>query len=202
MLQPLDELVTSLAALFGLEQESMVRGPGWRFLTMGRRLERATQVVSLMRGLRIADAARPVDGPQASSLSAALEVLLELAESFMTYRERYFASVQRAPVLQLLLADPDNPRALAFQLTILQSQLAALSENSRRSATIFNPTTTALAIVSDAREALNQPDLVRNASQLRTTLDHLAANLPEISNLLAHAFFSHSFFSHALARPA
>ncbi|MEI7609016.1 MAG: circularly permuted type 2 ATP-grasp protein [Rhodospirillaceae bacterium] len=193
MLQPLDELVTSFAALFGLEQESMARGPGWRFLTMGRRLERATQVVALMRGLRIADAARPVDGPQATSLSASLEVLLELGESFMTYRERYFASVQKGPVLQLLLADPDNPRALAFQLAILRDQLAALSESSRRSATVYNPTATALAIVSDAREALTQPDLVRNGALLRTTLDHLAANLPEVSNLLAHAFFSHAF---------
>ncbi|MEI6557220.1 MAG: circularly permuted type 2 ATP-grasp protein [Rhodospirillaceae bacterium] len=193
MLQPLDELVTSFSALFGLEQESMVRGPGWRFLTMGRRLERAVQVVSLMRALRIADAARPVDGRQATSLSATLEVLLELAESFMTYRERYFAVVQKGPVLKLLLVDPDNPRALAFQLAILRDQLAGLSENSRRQATIYNPTATALAIVSEARDALTQPDLVRNAALLRTTLDTLAANLPEISNLLAHAFFSHAF---------
>ena len=193
MLQPLDELVTSFAALFGLEQESMVRGPGWRFLTIGRRLERATQVVALMRGLRVADAVRPVDGRQATSLSATLEVLLELAESFMTYRERYFASVQKAPVLQLLLVDPENPRALTFQLTILRDQLAELLEASRRNATIHNPMATAVAIVSDAREALAQPDLVRNGALLRTTLDHLAANLPEVSNLLAHAFFSHAF---------
>ena len=193
MLGPLDELVTSFAALFGLEQESMVRGPGWRFLTMGRRLERAVQIVAMMRGLRVADAARPVSGTVPPSLSATLEVLLELAESFMTYRERYFATVQKGPVLQLLLVDRENPRALAFQLAILRDQLAALSENSRRSATIYNPTATALAIVTDASEALAQPDLARNGAVLRTALDNLAANLPEVSNLLAHAFFSHAF---------
>ena len=160
---------------------------------MGRRLERAVQIVAMMRGLRVADAARPVSGTVPPSLSATLEVLLELAESFMTYRERYFATVQKGPVLQLLLVDRENPRALAFQLAILRDQLAALSENSRRSATIYNPTATALAIVTDASEALAQPDLARNGAVLRTALDNLAANLPEVSNLLAHAFFSHAF---------
>ncbi len=202
MIQPLDDLVTSLAGLFGLEQESMVRGPGWRFLTMGRRLERAIHVVALMRCLRIAEIARPADGQEAASLSTTLQMLLELAESFMTYRERYFSVVQKATVLHLLLVDPDNPRALIFQLAVLRDRLAELSERSRAVNTIYTPTTKALTLINGAHDALTQPDLLRSDALLRTTLDTLAANLPEVSNLLAHAFFSHSFFSHALARPA
>ncbi len=193
MLQPLDELVTSLAGLFGLEQESMVRSPGWRFLTIGRRLERAVQMVALMRCLGIANTVRSTESRESASASSILQVLLELTESFMTYRERYFANLQPAPVLQLLLADTDNPRALAFQLAILSEQLAELSERSRAVKTMYNPTSKALALVSDARRALAEPDLVRNGAKLRTTLETLAANLPEISNLLAHAFFSHAF---------
>jgi hypothetical protein len=51
----------------------------------------------------------------------------------------------------------------------------------------------ALRIVETGLTALGQPDLVRNPMLLRTTLDTLAATLPEVSNLLAHAFFSHAF---------
>jgi len=193
LLEPLDELVTSLTALFGLEQESMVRGSGWRFLNMGRRLERATHVVSMMRGLRIADLHQPEDDLQAASVAATLEVMLELAESFMTYRGRYFTTMQRGPVLKLLLVEDDNPRALAFQLRTLRDRLAELCETTRSNPATFNPTTSALGLVERARATLAQPDLVRTSTLLRTTLDNLAATLPEVSNLLAHAFFSHAF---------
>ncbi|MEI8394697.1 MAG: circularly permuted type 2 ATP-grasp protein [Rhodospirillaceae bacterium] len=193
LLEPLDELVTSLSALFGLEQESMERGPGWRFLTIGRRLERGSQAVGMLRCLRLADPVRPGDDARPQSLAATLEVMLELTESFMTYRERYFAAVQRAPVLQLLLVDTDNPRALAFQLDILHGQLTELSESSRRNSATFKPTTSALTLVEAARTDLANPELLRNGPLLRSTLDTLAATLPEVSNLLAHAFFNHAF---------
>ena len=186
LLEPLDETVTSLTALFGLEQESMVRGPGWRFLTIGRRLERAAQMVAIMRGLR-------ADDCRGACANATLEVMLELAESFMTYRGRYFATMQRIPVLQLLLVDSDNPRALAFQLATLRKRLHELSESARATNATYAPTIAALSIVESASEALTHPQLLHHPTQLRTTLDTLAANLPEVSNLLAHAFFSHAF---------
>jgi uncharacterized circularly permuted ATP-grasp superfamily protein/uncharacterized alpha-E superfamily protein len=189
VLEPLDELVTSLAALSGLEQESMPRGPGWRFLDMGRRLERALHSVGLMRGVRVAELGRRQD----HRLAATLEVLLELAESFMTYRERFLATVERGPVLQLLLVDADTPRALAFQLGILHQHLAALAEPPGRPAAAYSPVAAALATVENARTALQQPDLIRHGGLMRTTLDTMAATLPEVSNLLAHAFFSHAF---------
>ena len=189
VLEPLDELVTSLSALFGLEQESMTRGPGWRFLTTGRRLERASRMVSMMRGLRVTEVLWSEDNRQA----ATLEVMLELAESFMTYRSRYFAAVQRGPVLQLLLVEPDNPRSLSFQLALLRDRLAELADGAKLGTPTHNPMANALRIVETGLTALGQPDLVRNPMLLRTTLDTLAATLPEVSNLLAHAFFSHAF---------
>ncbi len=189
VLEPLDEMVTSLSALFGLEQESMTRGPGWRFLTMGRRLERASRMVGMMRGLQVADVLWADEDRQ----DATLEVMLELAESFMTYRARYFATLQRSPVLHLLLVEPENPRSLAFQLTLLRDRLAELAEGTQRRAPTHNPTATALRIVEAGLTSLAQPELVRNPILLRTALDTLAATLPEVSNHLAHAFFSHAF---------
>ena len=41
VLSALNRLVLDLSAFAGMGTESMTRGPGWRFLDMGRRLERA-----------------------------------------------------------------------------------------------------------------------------------------------------------------
>jgi uncharacterized circularly permuted ATP-grasp superfamily protein/uncharacterized alpha-E superfamily protein len=186
MLLRLDDLITTLAALAGLEQESMMRGPGWRFLDIGRRLERGINCVTLMRGTRIADGAG--DDP------AVHEVLLELGESFMTYRERFYTTAQRTPVLYLLLCDETNPRALAYQLSHLSRHLAALPRPPMiDSKSQHSPTAAAIRLVDEAREVLREPDIIRDRFALRSALNRLADRLPEISNLLAHAYFSHAF---------
>ena len=49
MREVLDRKVISLAAFGGLVAESMTRGQGWRFLDMGRRLERSLHIIDLLR---------------------------------------------------------------------------------------------------------------------------------------------------------
>src|SRR5262249_17921968 len=104
VLAHLNRMITDLAAFSGMEMENMIRGHGWRFLNVGRRLERALNLTSL---LNAAVAVRP-------SADAMLEPLLEVADSTMTYRRRYFARPQLPLVLDLLLDDYTNTRALAF----------------------------------------------------------------------------------------
>ena len=104
-----------LTAFAGLTMESMTRNPGWRFLDMGRRLERAHQVVDTLEHFFALD---PAD--------ERLVFLLDLFDSGVTYRSRYRLSPQRAPVLDLLLLDETNPRALAFQLEQLSAHVDAL----------------------------------------------------------------------------
>ena len=178
----LDDVMIVLAALSGLEQESMTRGPGWRFLDIGRRLERAAHGVALVRGSGLTTPGRRGDAPEA----AALAVLLELGESFMAYRERGFAAVGRGPVLELLLTDETNPRALAFQLAALERHFAALPPAATDAGV------TAGRMVAAARTIL-RPEALRDAQALGAALDALALTLPELSNLLAHAYFSHAF---------
>src|SRR5205823_3620802 len=55
-----------------------------------------------------------------------LEALLEICDSFMTYRRRYLATLQPAPVLDLLLADETNPRSLTFQMVALNDHVESL----------------------------------------------------------------------------
>ncbi|MCP1336785.1 circularly permuted type 2 ATP-grasp protein [Futiania mangrovi] len=111
----LTEALRIVAALSGLVQENMNRLTGWRFLEIGRRLERGLAMCRLARVLAAPDAPR-----------ASLDMLLELADSQLTYRVRYVALAERVPVLDLVLLDPENPRSVAFQAERIAEHLAAL----------------------------------------------------------------------------
>lgn len=119
----LDDTLFALSAFSGLSMESMTRGLGWRFMDMGRRIERGLQQVALIRsGVR-----RACQDPQ-----SVLEALLEVADSLMTYRARYRSTLQLAPVLDLLLGDESNPKALGFQLRMLADHVEHLPRGQAR----------------------------------------------------------------------
>jgi uncharacterized circularly permuted ATP-grasp superfamily protein/uncharacterized alpha-E superfamily protein len=99
-----------LSAFSGMERENITRGPGWLFLSLGRRLERAIYAVRQLREL--------TSGLDEKSWPL-LEFLLEVADSSMTYRSRYFTTLQPIAVLDVLMADEHNPRSLIFQMAHL-----------------------------------------------------------------------------------
>jgi uncharacterized alpha-E superfamily protein len=103
----LSRIVITLSAFSGLVIESMTRGQAWLFLDIGRRIERATGLVTLLRSTITMPSDRE---------SALLEAVLEIADSVMTYRRRYLATLQVAPVADLLLTDETNPRSVVYQL--------------------------------------------------------------------------------------
>jgi uncharacterized alpha-E superfamily protein len=106
------------AAVAGMAAENMVRGGGWMFLDLGRRIERA-QAVTAEVGIAL-------DQP-APRIETGLRLVLELCDSAITYRSRYLTVIQPAPVLDLVLADQGNPRGLAFQLLSIHTLLDELS---------------------------------------------------------------------------
>src|SRR3984957_12374620 len=99
-----------LSAFSGMERENITRGPGWLFMSLRRRLERAMYSVRQLRELTAG-----IDGES----WPLLEYLLEVADSSMTYRSRYFTTLQPLPVLDVLMLDETNPRALSFQVSHL-----------------------------------------------------------------------------------
>jgi uncharacterized circularly permuted ATP-grasp superfamily protein/uncharacterized alpha-E superfamily protein len=104
-----------LATLSGLTQENMNRVAGWRFLDMGRRLERGVGVCRLMRTLA---------GENATTDD--LDLLLDLVDSQITYRSRYLGAISLTPVRDLVMLDPYNPRSAAFQVLALKAHIADL----------------------------------------------------------------------------
>lgn len=118
--ESLDTVLVDLAALAGLAMESTVRGPAWRFLDIGRRLERALAVLGAIEA-GLAPAA------DSFSLQPLAETVLAANESLVTYRRRYRSDVVIDAVLDLLIGDDSNPRGLAFQLDRLREHMAALA---------------------------------------------------------------------------
>ena len=114
-LQQVESALQLLAALAGLAQENMNRGAGWRFLDMGRRLERGINTCRITRTFAH-DEATTDD----------LDLLLDLADSQITYRARYLVGMALTPVRDMVMLDPFNTRSLAFQVDTLKEHLAAL----------------------------------------------------------------------------
>jgi uncharacterized circularly permuted ATP-grasp superfamily protein/uncharacterized alpha-E superfamily protein len=189
----LDDAIVTLSAFGGFAMESMTRGHGWRFLDIGRRLERALQMVdTVQNGLSV----------RAADESAELQTLLEIADSALTYRSRYLTSMQASLVLDLLLLDEANPRSVAFQLERLIEHVAELPARevaSRKSAewkTVMKMLT-AMQIVEAAD--LARTDERGNWSNLENLLATIGNGLRALSETIARDYFDHSLASRQMS---
>jgi uncharacterized alpha-E superfamily protein len=182
----LNHAVITLSAFGGLVMESMTRGDGWRFLDIGRRLERTIQMVELLRNGLPKEAFGGV---------GVLEAILEMADSSITYRSRYLTSVQVDLVLDLLLVDEANPRSIAFQLARLREHIGELPGSKT---SIRRPAEERMAIsllntvqLIDVREMARSGG--RAAAEAREgLLEKLISDLTVLSETLTRAYFSHA----------
>lgn len=115
MIERVEAALRIIASFSGLAQENMTQLAGWRFLELGRRIERALNTCRFVRAFG-----------DKTSPGGSLDVLLELADSQLTYRQRYVMIAALAPVIDLVTFDPSNPRSVAFQLDRIETHLAAL----------------------------------------------------------------------------
>ena len=186
----LDPLVSSLLAFSGIVHESMIRGMGWRFIDMGRRLERAMQTVTLMRALLVRKL------PEADE-AVVLESLLMTIEALISYRRRYRASLNMREVLELSLIDTSNPRSVLYQLECLEEHVADLPEAAHGSRELEDEQRSVLEALSLIRLSnLATLSAVNGETGARQSLDQLFARinylLSETSNRISGKFFDHS----------
>ena len=170
----LDKAVTSMMTLSGFVLDGMTRGLGWRFLSMGRRIERLS---TLCGSLQVAITEGRTHG---------LDWLLDLADSTVTYRSRYLVVPEWLPVLDLLLRDEANPRSVGFQVKGLSEYIAKLEMGHGRFASdVLNPALVALRSF-DAR------DLHPESEALADLLEQLQRAARGVSDELTLKFFSHA----------
>jgi len=114
-LERADVALQTIASISGLAQENMNRVAGWRFLELGRRLERGLNTCRFVRYFGMGQA-RADD----------FDVLLDLIDSQITYRSRYLVGVAPDPVRDMALLDPYNPRSVNFQAQRLCEHIETL----------------------------------------------------------------------------
>jgi uncharacterized alpha-E superfamily protein len=102
--------------LSGFALDGMTRDEGWRFMSVGRRIER---LWFICLALKIALQQEKQTG---------LDWLLEVADSIITYRSRYMSAPEWLPTLDLLILDQANPRSVAFQLHGLDQYVERLEK--------------------------------------------------------------------------
>lgn len=170
----LDRAVSSMMTLSGFVLDGMTRNIGWRFLSLGRRIERLS---ALCVALQVATVEGRVHG---------LDWLLDLTDSTGTYRSRYLVAPEWLPVLDLLLRDDSNPRSVAFQLKGLCEYVNKLElSHGRFASDVLAPAQAALA-------NLTPQDLHPESEAVAELLDLLRKTAGSVSDELALKFFSHA----------
>jgi uncharacterized circularly permuted ATP-grasp superfamily protein/uncharacterized alpha-E superfamily protein len=170
----LDRAVTALMTLTGFVLDGMTRGIGWRFLSIGRRLERLS---TLCQALQVATE---------EGRSHGLDWLLEFADSTVTYRSRYLVAPEWLPVLDMVLRDETNPRSVAFQAKGLIDAIARLEQSHGRFASDL------LAPAQAALRALGAADLDPDSAAVARVLEQLRSAAHATSDELSLKFFSHA----------
>ena len=174
-----------LAALTGAQTDRMSRDDGWRFLSMGRHIERLTFLShALSEAVQLGLIAE----------QAGFDAVLELFDSTISFHAQHQQSRTPQALIDLLVTDPDNPRSLGWVAHTLRGRL-------RRMGTLADGATLALAQVlpdwHDTHAASlwpvgaaptgNNPPL-----PLQNTLAECQSAARQVSDQLCALFFTHS----------
>jgi len=191
----LNRLAIKFLAFSGVVAESMTRGHAWRFLDMGNRLERAIALSRLLRSTLVNVA------PDEPSL---LDAILEIADSSLTYRRRYFTQLDAAAVVDLLVADEANPRSVAYQVAAIEEHLCCLPRlviHPRASAhtQLILQLRTRLRLADPTAACAPSEDGVR--PELDGLLTEVIDQMQQIGTMVSQVYFSHTAVARWLAGP-
>lgn len=182
----LDLILSRLLTLSGLIAESMTRTHSWRFIELGKRIERAMQscaLTSAMLSTKHAD--------EAVTLDAALATL----DSSMTYRSRYLANIQALQVVDLVVLDETNPRSIAFQILQIAEHVERLPRDSReavRSAEQKHALTLQYLVrIAEAKDLVHV-DATGNRDRLQRLLERMQDSLAKLSESISGRFLIHA----------
>lgn len=163
-------LLRKLAGFSGLVHENMYRFAGWRFLEIGRRLERGIQIAGSVTWCT-----------RKGAPEGALDLLLEVGDSVMTHRRRYAVSAGVNSYVDLLVLDPLNPRSVRFQIAELHQQLEQLP-GGIEDGHLSMAAKAALSLDTELR--VTEPEDMTTAK-----LNRLGIEIGNLAGLIADAYF-------------
>jgi uncharacterized circularly permuted ATP-grasp superfamily protein/uncharacterized alpha-E superfamily protein len=171
----LDEYITTFMTLAGFALDGMTRDHGWRFLSLGRRIERLQfQTEAIESAMTMGREGNP-------------EWLLEISDSIVTYRSRYMSRPEWLAVLDLLVADESNPRGIVFQTAGLRDYILRLGD------TLGGvPDTSLDALHRRLLHLSPEEDFRPDSANLHEALSTLRQVAASLSDQIGIHFFSHS----------
>ena len=182
-LAALDRVMLSCISLAGFAMDDMTRDEGWRFLILGRRIERLSGLASLI--------ATPLAEP-ADTRERMFEWLLEVANSIVTYRARYRRTPELLPVAHLLVFDSSNPHSVGFQVDVLRRYLSRTARELGHPypSLMIDPLSRRLADFDLTRFEADDCELA--CGVLRTLLNEAGEAALNLSDEVHRRFFTHT----------
>lgn len=174
----LAQLSMRLAAITGAQSDRMTRDDGWRLLTVGRQIERLVTLSAALRELA---------GRGALGFEQGADLALGLFDSTITYRSLFQRRLELAPLVDLLVVERANPRALARVAHVARRELAKLPGPGAE---------LALAIPDEAGwpplAALCRTGRDGVPGDLVALLDVLVGAAASVSDTIGSVYFSHA----------
>ncbi|MAS92163.1 MAG: hypothetical protein CMO55_03110 [Verrucomicrobiales bacterium] len=181
-----ETLQLNLAAFLGLNLDSMTRDEGWALLDAGRRIERASNICSLL------------DILLGSGFEEDMETLLNesflfILDSVRTFQSKFHEIPKTALTWRLLVGEPDYPRSVRNLLGRLEEVLKKLPDPPHQAApwTLLSPMIQQLDTFLEQFDADLDADIftVEKASAMVNQLGMFFANL---SDEITVSYFSHA----------
>ncbi|ABK42920.1 protein of unknown function DUF404 [Magnetococcus marinus MC-1] len=189
-------LLHGLTAFSGLIWENMYRDLGWRFLDMGRRMERGLFLTHLLETTLGSDADDSLE-------IAVLERLLAINDSLAAFRMRYRTQLGVPQVLEKLLQDETDPRSLVFQLELMEKHARAVATGADES--FYRTHLGRVVFEALATVRLATPELLSKPEKAGGSRTHLVALLklmkkflPLFSESASNSYFRHAEATHLL----
>ena len=163
----LGRLLRQITGFSGLVHDNMYRFAGWRFLSIGRSLERASTMAQLLAWF-----AAP-ETPEGS-----LDLVVEVGDSVLSHRRLHAVATSRPTVIDLLGCDANNPRSIHYHLAEIENQVDLLP-GAREGAQMSALARAALKLRADlavaSPESLDPEALMSVHSDLSTLSDLLTS---------------------------
>jgi uncharacterized alpha-E superfamily protein len=153
---------------------------------MGRRLERAYNLAELLLAL-FGTTKREEEE------TAYLFFVLNVADSTITFRQRYLFAPILSLVLDLLMVDESNPRGIGFQLRMISDHLDELPQASQHAAhneeqRLILDLLTRVRLAKVAN--LAHPAASGERVELRELLSYIVSSLPKLSEAITRRYFN------------
>ncbi|MEY3019653.1 MAG: hypothetical protein RLZZ272_637 [Actinomycetota bacterium] len=190
--------------IYGVASETMPRDVGWRFMALGRLLERAEmtcRLIDVRYGQLEALAGPTRRDPSGANRARGADradfhhwvAVLKSASAFEAYRRRYRASMDPVDVVEFLLLAEDLPRSVLFCLNSSMRQLEALAEGRPSRALRLLGRSTSSLKYRDVGELLDVG--------LHDLLEEVQDRIARVAEAVADEFFRHhpSGAMHAIA---